>query len=353
VGVARLGDDEAVIALFVLGFLAAADDGSAGDGAIDQQVRLSIQGGTIALDYSVQLGRQAAFAEVLEIDRDRDGRLSPEEQKEYFAALEKTLLGGLELRVDGREVALCRVGELRLEMPFRKIYRFEASCGSVGRIELHNENYPDSPGTASIVVDPPEGLDLFLNADPGTLRRDLFVELRPGTGLVEQCRVAAERLPAPSTATLVAGASLRLLGLAGILSGALLAFRRRRVAALLTWTAAAAFGIAAIGSTLPSSADAERIFRSLHETSARVADPSLRRVKALETRLSPSFTSWSPEFDVQHRWAAYGSVSHSDHAHSGVRECEGRFRVRWTGGAWQLSEQDGRGTDAPSTLSRR
>ena len=342
-----------MIALVVLGILAAADDGSAGDGAIDQQVRLSLQGGTIALEYSIQLGRQAAFAEVLEIDRDRDGRLSPEEQAQYFAALEKTLLGGLELRVDGREAALRRVGELRLEMPFRKIYRFEASCGGARRIEFHNENYPDSPGTATLVVDPSEGLDLFLDADPGTLRRDLQAELRPGTGLVEQRRVAAELLPVPSTATLVAGASLRLLGLAGVLSGALLAFRRCRVAALLTWTAAAACGITAIVSTLTSPADAERIFRSLHEQSARAADPSLRRVKPLETRLAPSFSGWSPEFEVRHRWAAYGSLWHSGHAHHGVRECEGRFRVRWTDGAWQLSELGGRSTEAPSTLSRR
>jgi hypothetical protein len=339
VGVARLGDDEAVIALLLLGILAA-DDGSVGDGAVDQQLRLSLRDGSIQVDYSVQLGRQAAFAEVLQIDRDRDGTLSAAEQAEYFAALEKTILAGLELRVDGRDVALRRVGARRLEMPFRKIYRFEAACPSAGRVEFHNENFPDSPGTASIVVQPSPELDMFLDANPGALRRDLVGEFRPGTGIVER-RLSPERLAAPSTA---AAASLRLLALAGLLGGALLAIRRRRVAALLIGAAAAACGAAAIVASLPSTAEAERIFRSLHDEAARAADPSLRRVKPLETRVAPSFSCWNPEFDVRHRWAAYGSVSHSGHAHAGVTERDGRFRVRWDGGAWRLSELDGRTT---------
>ena len=318
-GVARLGDDEAVIALLLLGILAA-DDGSAGDGAVDQQVRLSLRAGAIQVDYSLQLGRQAAFAEVLQIDRDRDGRFSPEEQAAYFTALEQTILGGLELRLDGRDLTLRHVGELRLEMPFRKIYRFEAACPSTGRMEFHNENYPDSPGAAAIV------------GDPGALRRDLAGELRSGTGVVEWRRLDA-RLAVPSARV---GISLRVLALAGFLGGALLAFRRRRGAAVLSWATAAACGAAAIVATLPSSSEAERIFRILHEESARAAEPTLRRLKPLETRIVPSFACWTPEFKVRHRWAAYGSVTHSGHGHAETKEREGRFRVRWSGGSWHL-----------------
>jgi hypothetical protein len=332
VGVARLGDDETVIALFVLGILAAADDGSAGDADVDQQVQLTLGPESIVVDYRVQLGRQAAFAEVLEIDSDRDGTLSPEEQARYFAALEKTIRDGLELRIDGRDVALRRVGDLKLEMPFRKIYRFEASRGSGGRVEFHNENFASSPGATSLVVQPSADLDVFLEPDPSTLRRDLVCELRAGSGRLRKRGAAAAALPSPSPA----GAGLRLLGVVGLPIGALLAVRRRRRAALLTWAAALACGAAAIVATLPSSSDAEQIFRSLHEESARAADPSLRRVKPLETRVVPSLGVWGPEFEVRHRWAAYGSVSHSGHAHAELKEHEGRFRVRWTGGSWRL-----------------
>jgi len=339
VGVARLGDDETVIGFFVLGILAAAaDDGSGGDGAVDQQVRLSLGAGTITVEYQVQLGRQAAFAEVLQMDGDRDGRLSPEEQTRYFAALERTILSGLELRIDSRDLALRRVGDVHLEMPFRKIYRFQADGAGRGRLEFHNENFPDSPGAASIVVETSPGLDVFLTADPGALRRDLLGELPPGSGRVEQRRAAADPLPSPSTA----GAALRFLGLAGLLGASLLAFRRRRVAAILSGAAALACGAASVVATLPSTSEAERIFRSLHDESARAADPSLRRVKPLETRILPSFASWSPEFEVRHRWTEYGSLSHSGHQHAGVKELEGRFRVRWTNGAWRLVDLEGR-----------
>jgi len=163
-----------MIGLLVLGlWTAAADDGADRDGNVDQEVRLSIRKDAIEIDYVVQLGRQAAFAEVLQIDVDRDGRLSREEQASYFARLEETIRTGLELRVEGRDVALRRVGEVRLEMPFRKIYRFEAARPDGRRLEFHNENFSDSPGASTIVVDAPTGTDVLLEADPGALRRDL------------------------------------------------------------------------------------------------------------------------------------------------------------------------------------
>jgi hypothetical protein len=342
-GVARLGDDEAVTGLLLLGILAALDDGSAGDGAVDQQVRLSLRPGSVEVEYRVQLGRQAAFAEVLEIDADRDGRLSPDELARYFASLEKRILGGLELRLDGLGVPLRRVGELKLEMPFRKIYRFEASCPTAGRLDFHNENFPDSPGTASLIVEPPQELDLLVDGDPGTLERDLVGELRPGTGVVERRR-GADRPAAPSTA---AAASLRFLALAGLLGGVGLSLGRRRGAALLCWTAASTCGASAIVATRPSTPEAERIFRPLHEDWARSADASLRRLKPLETHIAASVTAWSPEFEVRHRWAAYGSVPHSGHQHAGVTEREGRFRVRWDGAAWRLEELDRRTPSEP------
>jgi len=325
-----------VIELLLLGLLAASPDEGGGDHAVDQQVRLSLRADAIDVEVAVQLGRQAAFAEVVQIDADRDGRLSPEEQARYFAALEETIRSGLELRVDGRDVPLRRAGEVRLEMPFRKIYRFEAATGRAGRVEFHNENFAGSPGTAAIVVEPVVGLDVVLDRDPEALHRDLLCEVRPGRGRIERRTETHDPLPAPSGTAVWIGLFLRGIGFAGLGAGALLAWRRRWTSALLVLVASGACGAASVVTAVPSAADAERIFLALHEESARAADGSLRRVKPLETRIQPAIGVWGPEFRVRHRWAAYGSVSHSGHVHPDVKESEGRFAVRWTAGAWRL-----------------
>jgi hypothetical protein len=330
-GVARVGDDEAVIGVLLLGLLAAADEGS-GDASVDQQVRLTFRADAVALEVVVQMGRQAAFAEALQIDADRDGRLSTEEQSRYFAALEETIRANLELQVNGRPVSLRRVGELRLEMPFRKIYRFEATTPIAGRLEFHNENFPSSSGSASIVLEPGNGLDVLFE---GNAQRDVVCELRPGQGRVEAR--TGEAVAGPSIAAVWTGLLLRLLSFIGLAGAGLLAWRRRRGAALLTLAAAGACGALSIA-TLPSASQAERLFLALHEDSVRAADVSLRRVKPLETRVLPSLL---PEFRVRHRWATYGSLSHSGHAHAEIREHEGQFVVRWIDGAWRIVDLDG------------
>jgi hypothetical protein len=336
-----------VIGFLLLGVLAAADDGS-GDAAVDQHVRLSFRADAVELEYVVQLGRQAAFAEVLAIDADRDGRLSPEEQARYFASLEETLRANLELQVNGQAVALRRVGELRLEMPFRKIYRFEATTPTGGRVEFHNENFPSSSGAASIVLEPASGFDVLFD---GNAQRDVVCEIRRGQGRVERHTGAA--FAGPSIAAVRIGVLLRLLALLGLAGAGGLAWRRRPMAALLTFSTAAACGALSI-LTLPTASQAERLFLALHEESARAADSSLRRVKPLETRILPSFL---PEFRVRHRWATYGSVSHSGHAHADVQEREACFVVRWEKGAWRLFDWSGpepgseRVTSAPASPS--
>lgn len=330
-----------MIGVLLLGVLAAMPDDGAGDGAIDQQVRLTLRPEAIGVEVVLTLGRQAAFAEVLQIDRDRDGRLSPEEQSRYFASLEESIRSGLELRVGGQEVALRRAAELRLEMPFRKIYRFEAAR-SGGRVEFHNENFPSSPGAASIVVEAEPGIDVAVEGDPGALGRDLVCDVSPGRGRVEGRQAEPPALPGtPVAALLLRG--VVLIGLGGAL---LLAWRRRRGAAGLMLAASALAGTAAGFAALPSTEDAERIFLTLHEDSVR-ADGSVRRVKPLETRIRPTLGFWGPDVRVHHRWRAYGSVAHSGHAHAEVREDEGRFALRWENGAWRL-----KGAPAPRFMTQ-
>jgi hypothetical protein len=328
--------------LLVLGLLSVAAD----DGNVDQQVRLSIRGDKIEVEVTVQLGRRAAFAEALQIDADRDGTLAPEETAAYFARLEETVRGGLELRVDGRDVPWRRSAELRLEMPFRKIYRFEAARGGGSRLEVHNENFAASPGTASLVVEPAEGLDVLTDADPGSLQRDLACALRPGEGRVVKRPEFVAGSPTVSSAALLAGRTLRALALVALPAAWILARRRRRVAAIVGTAAAALLGAPAVRLSVPAEPEAARLFLALHEDQVRGSDPGVRRVKPLETRIEPALGLWGPEFAVRHRWVSHAALSHSGHAHPEIRECESSFRVSWKDGAWRLTETRAGGTES-------
>jgi len=336
-----------MIGLLVLGlWTAAADDGADRDGNVDQEVRLSIRKDAIEIDYVVQLGRQAAFAEVLQIDVDRDGRLSREEQASYFARLEETIRTGLELRVEGRDVALRRVGEVRLEMPFRKIYRFEAARPDGRRLEFHNENFASSPGATSMIVQPESGLDVVVDGSPGSLRRDLVCEMRAGEGRILQ--ESSPRLRASGGSG--SGILFRILFLVGLPAAGGLAWRRRRAASLAAIVAAGLCGVAALRTGTPPEAEATSIFLALHGEAVRASDASLRRIKPIETRILPSPFAWLPEFQVRHRWTAYRTLQHSDHVHPEVEEHEACFVVSWKDGDWRLSSPDERPEGVPRRL---
>lgn len=324
--------------LIVLGLLAAADDGAGTDANIDQQVRLLFRGDVIEVEYSVQLGRQAAFAEALQIDADRDGRLSPEETARYFAQLEETIRTGLELRVDGRDIAWRRPAELRLEMPFRKTYRFEAARGGGNRVEFHNENFGSTPGATSIVVMPSEGLNVSTDADPSLLGRDLECTVESGEGRVEWASGQRGESVRVSAAALWLGRIVRGFFLVALLGAGIAAGRRRRVAAVLGVATAGFLGVAAVRMSIPSDAEAVQVFLALHGKEVRASDATVRRVKPLETRIEPALGTWGPEFGVRHRWASYATVSHSGHVHPEIREYASCFRVSWCDGAWRLTE---------------
>jgi hypothetical protein len=335
--------------VIVLGLLAAAaDDGAGVDANVDQHVRLRFRGDVIEAEYTVQLGRQAAFAEVLQIDADRDGRLSTEETARYFAQLEKTIRTGLELRVDGRDIPWRRPAELRLEMPFRKIYRFEAPRGGGSRVEFHNENFASAPGAASIVVLPSEGLNVSTEADPSALGRDLECSVHSGEGRVEQASGRRDESVPVSAAALWLGRSVRGLLVVALLGAGIAAGRGRRVAAVLGLTAAGFLGAAAVRMSVPSEPEAVRVFLALHGKGVRASDATVRRVKPFETRIEPVLGMWGPEFGVRHRWASYATVSHLGHVHPETREYASSFRVSWSDGAWRLTELPGGRSEVPS-----
>ncbi|MEE8450263.1 MAG: hypothetical protein V3R99_00060 [Thermoguttaceae bacterium] len=135
---------------------------------VDQETVIEIRDDVIAITYTSQLNRQGAYLEVLRMDLDGDGALSPEEQTHYFARLSEATVGGLELRINDEEIPLRPVGELELSMPFIKCLRFEiphpADWKQGAVVELHNDNYLDFPGAITITIDPGTGADILYDS---------------------------------------------------------------------------------------------------------------------------------------------------------------------------------------------
>ena len=176
---------------------ASAHTGPAG-ARVDQELTVSLTTDGVRIGYATLLNRQAAFLEVLRIDRDGDGQLSPQEQQHYFDQLKTNLLGGLEVSVDGREVELKQIGQMELSLPFRKQFYFETAhppdWQEGATVELHNDNYLDFPGTITVELDPGTAADIVydsrwgedatetLTATGDVQQRDLTFRYRGGSG---------------------------------------------------------------------------------------------------------------------------------------------------------------------------
>ncbi len=369
---------------------------------VDQEVRIVLGRDAIAIEYAVDLNRPAAFVEVLLIDADRDGRLTKEEQARYFLDLERTLLAGLELRVNGARIPLRPAGEPRLSMPFRKLYRFEEPHppGWDRRtvVEFHNDNFLDWTGSITIALDPTDAADITYSSlgksTPGP-QRDVVLHYRRGTGKVEQGEApAAEALGAEGIAGPRPRAPRGKFAWLGLILMALFigsklhpmvremwADRRWLFFGLVAATGAGVAWQVAIRPRdplpLPSEALAREIFEKLHlniygafeagsegETydilarslEGRTLDRAYEEVHealVLRDRGSSRFSvrrvrgvetevlrADGPSYGVRHRWRVYGTVTHSGHTHARVHEYEAVYRVRHDGRAWKIAGTD-------------
>ncbi len=193
----------AAVLLAAAGSLAQGHSGASGV-RVEQQTLVTIRPDAIAITYTTQLNRPGAYLEVLRMDRDGDGQLSAEEQQRYFSEMAKAIVGGLEVRIDDKEVPLAPIGQIELSMPFTKRLRFEIphrpgrQRGTV--VQLHNDNYLDFAGAITVVLDPGTGADVVYDSrwhqeaeDPAAAwgvvpdpqQRDVVFRYRPGTGKSE------------------------------------------------------------------------------------------------------------------------------------------------------------------------
>ena len=278
--------------------------------AVKQETVISLRPDVIAVEFITELNRAGAFLETLRMDTNRDGQLAPEEQKHYFAELEKALLAALELRVNDREVPLKQVGEVELSMPFRKLYRYEAPApadwGDGATVEFHNDNYLDFPGEITLYVDPSEIADVTYNSlwdeqanaaksivlapglPPVAQERDVVFRYRRGEGNVDPPEGWMPTAAAGEGSGAAAGTARHgqavtagaMLAGAALLAGAMVIFgRARRVRMGRLAVAAGAIMLVATGAIglsyaslpvwpsrvgRPDDVQAAQIFRDLH-----------------------------------------------------------------------------------------
>lgn len=385
--------------LMLCGASVASADPKASQARVDQEIRISIGADTIKIEYDTVLNRPAAFLEVVRIDTNQDGKMSPAEQARYFSSLGETLAGGLELSVNARQIPLKPVGGAKLTMPFTKTYRFTVphpgQWARGAEIELHNDNYLSLPGTVTIVLDPGDSSDITHRhiagkalGDSGgvdlaeTQERDIVFRYRKGTGqYVTNAKPQAvskdQTAPPPSGQRVW----IVILSVAGALAAvACIGPRRRPVIACLTLIGVGVvlFAISMNPTNdrvVPDDARAAGIFRDLHESiyrafNARTEDEiydtlaaslegelldsiynevhqtvamrrrkqmsfRVRRVKAISTEITPAAGA---TFRVRHHWRVYGTVTHMAHSHARFNEYQAIYTVRHNGTAWRISD---------------
>jgi len=375
----------------------ASADSRASMARVDQEIRVSIGPDAIEIEYDTVLNRPAAFLEVVRMDADQDGKMSPAEQAHYFSSLGETLAAGIELSVNERQVSLKPAGKVKLTMPFTKTYRFTVphpdQWADGARVEFHNDNYLSLPGTVKIVLDPGRGADITHHHIAGKAlgdsgftdlseaqERDIVFRYRKGDGTLAedataQATARTQDAPPPSNnriwiAILSSLAALTAIGFIGP--------RKRPIIACLTLLAVAGALCAADSSDpalIPDNARAIEIFRDLHtgiyrafngrtedeiyDTLAASLEGQLlddvynevhqtvamrtnkqmsfrvRRVKSISTEVTPKSEA---AFEVRHHWRVYGTVTHMAHSHARFNEYQAIYTVSHTAAGWRISE---------------
>ena len=196
-------------------------DGPGSPIRIMQETVIRVGPKSVLIDYTVTMNQAAAYLEVLKMDADGDGALSPEEQNAYFDEIQKTTAGALDLLIEGTRMQIRQVGEVELAMPFKKLYRFKVDQPADWQegvlLEFHNDNFLEFTGPITIALDPGTGADIVyhsldglpadsespnldstnssiadLESDPATCpqQRDVVFRYRRGTGRVVSARSA-------------------------------------------------------------------------------------------------------------------------------------------------------------------
>jgi len=125
----------------------------------------------VRVTYTLSLTKLLAIEEVAAMNADGDGRVTPAERARHFGELQKTILGGLTLEVDGEPTPLAIAGQVEERPPRYRVMRFEgkfppATTGT-HKIYFRDDNYPGVIGPVEITAYAGGEVDLgdFKNVD--------------------------------------------------------------------------------------------------------------------------------------------------------------------------------------------
>ena len=159
-----------VVLSIALGFPQAASAHPLGNFTINQYSRLLIGKDSIRISYIVDQAEIPTFQERQQVDTNKDGHISQQEQSAYLERLASELLDGLMLAVDGHSLPL-QIEQRKLEFPagqaslstMRLELELEAALpnGTSSR-ELHytNSNYAQRLGWREIIAQTQDGVAL-------------------------------------------------------------------------------------------------------------------------------------------------------------------------------------------------
>lgn len=122
---------------------------------VGQVSAITISPKEITLRYTLQLAKLEALNEAKLIDANSDGKISPEERKQFLQSLSETLLAGLLAEIDGQPCKLVLLEEPKLEWPYMKTFLFrmqpEKSLGPGKHLfRFEDANYQDVSGQKKI-----------------------------------------------------------------------------------------------------------------------------------------------------------------------------------------------------------
>jgi hypothetical protein len=345
------------------------------------QIRVGVD--RITLEHRMIMSRPGAYAEVLAMDSDGDGQLSAPEQARYFKGIADRLAAGFDIRLNGQPVQPRPLGEVELEMPFAKIYRFvieQPEGWQQGDLEFHNDAFLEASGSVQIQVTSSEQTTITYNSlqpdEPE--QRDVVLRYRRGTGedtaphTAAQGAVFSEDSKARPRPLLLAAAALLLISLGcsrrartpvlllGVLGSVTIAIsglrsgqpvlnelEARRQFETLHGKIYAAFdgdSQEAIYDALATSLSGdllEAVYLQIYSSTVEQEDGDvtvrIRRVKPLSSLVLPLPDPGQRAFQVRYQWRVIGTITHHAHKHARINEYQALYTVTEQPDGWRIS----------------
>lgn len=135
-----------------------------GFGHSRRTIFLTATPGTLVLEYRIRQNMDEALIELVHIDRNRDGRISPDEQNNHFQSRAQRIASHLSCgTADGKKI-VPQLISYRLEHSLVQIFRFQLKTDAK-HISIRDDNFTYKPGLVRIRHGAGLQVDLSVEAD--------------------------------------------------------------------------------------------------------------------------------------------------------------------------------------------